>query len=335
MAKRIIVVHGRSVKPARAPMEGLVRQAIAEGFRRNGDEAGAKKIETGKVRIDLAYFGDISNAILAQSRKKYRDILTETDPDTGVKTFPFADLSADFEENRAGPAFTPSRYEAVLKSADDWRFLDEAADFTSMIGTVLTGGLLNQLMISAATPDMAAYLTSHDTASAVRQRLRDILMPALSKGDDICLVAHSMGAMVSYDLMWKFAHESEYEALRAKGNKVSLFLTIGCPLGEPGVRRSLLDGRYLSDKEKYPRNQIRDWLNIHAEDDYIARAEKMAPPFRRMVKDKAIGSIKDRHIYNCWIYRDKKTGRSISNPHDLYGYLMHQDVGKAIGGWAG
>jgi len=332
MAKQLIVIHGRDIKPAEKPMREMTFKAIVEGLRRAGMNKQAEKVETGDVELHLAYFGDISNEILAELKVGDAEKLTETDQ-KGRKVFPISNIENAFELTKSYERFDETQYDKILSEADDWRFLDEAADFASIIGALFTFGALNNTIIKTATPDLSQYLMSHNVGSNIRLRLQKKLEPALRGKADVCLVAHSMGCMVAYDLLWKFAHMSEYSRLRKSGGKVSRFVTLGCPLGELGVRSNLLDARY-PEEDRYPAHMIGEWLNFYAEDDYIAREEKMSVAFKKM-KGKIAKPIEDRHLYNCWVYRDKRTGRLTSNPHDYYGYLMHQDVGRALGGWIG
>ncbi len=332
--KRLILIHGRAIKPAEKPMKALARKAVIEGLRRAGATADATTLANGDLAFDLVYFGDITNAIQAAARKKDKALLTESDPDHGgAACFPIGDLETAFADVSKLSSFSKARYAELLKTADDYKFLDEFADFTSTLGSLFTFGWLNEKLIASATPDLFAYLTEHKKASLIRERLAAKLRPALEKNDDICIIAHSMGAMIAYDEFWKYSHESAFAGSAYRGKPVSLFLTIGCPLGEDGVRRNLLDGRYPSADDKFPRRQIGTWHNIYAEDDYVSHAESMKSAFSEMRKRQYLDTILDSHIYNCWSYADNHTGRRVSNPHDLYGYLMHQTVGAAVSEW--
>ncbi len=333
MAKHLILIHGRSIKPARAEMAKLARKAIAEGLRRGGAQQAASELEDGTIKYDFVYYGDVNNRIQAEHDRHDREALKATDPENGKPCLPIEPLEAAYAMTAGIPSFTQARYKDVLREADDYRFLDEAADFASLLGAVATFGLLNTAMIRLATPDMAEYLRSHTTGSLIRQRLHAVLGQALEGDDDICLVAHSMGTMVAYDQLWKYTHTSEYAGLRDKNPTVNLLLTIGCPLGEPGVRVGLRDG-LLPEDEKYPRNIIRQFWNFYAEDDFVAHIEKMRVSLGQMLTKHYLDDIRDRHIYNCWCYRDNNTDRLVSNPHDLYGYLMNHKVGARIGEWA-
>jgi hypothetical protein len=316
-------------------MEILAKDAFNEGLRRaSGDKAKDMFRIGSQIKFSLVYYGDITNRIQAKASAKDRRSLTAKDSKFGnAACFPAAPLRAAFELTKMTAIFNAASYRDLLKPADDTRFMDEAADFASLVGQLLTFGALNTFVIDAAKADLGEYLTSHQTGSEIRERLQAVLQPALERSDDICLVSHSLGCMVAYDVFWKYSMMSEYESLRSLGKQASLWLTAGCPLGEAGVQRNLLDGRYPSG-EKFPRKQFARWENIYSEDDYIAHVERMAPSYKTMTKSGYVRSINDTHIENCWSYHDSATNHRVSNPHDLYGYLMHQSVGKLIAKWA-
>jgi hypothetical protein len=330
--KHIILIHGRAIKPSQKAMIELSRRAITSGLGRAKRQPAAHLFESNKVKFSFCYFGDISNEILAQNSKEQREKLTDKDPVSGKPCFPAQPLQEAFELTNALKSFDKKTYAQVLRDADDLRLLDDAADMVSLFGSLFTAGLLNKWAIDKATADLGAYLTSHKIGSDIRARLGDILAPALIKGDDICLLAHSMGCMISYDVLWKYAHQSEYADLRKTQNPVTLWMTIGNPLGEDGVRNNLLDGRYVAE-EKYPRHMLREWANFYAKDDFVAHIEKMAPIYNKMPSDGRPNRITDTQIYNCWHYKDVKGKRMTSNPHDLYGYLMHQSVAGRLADW--
>lgn len=332
--KHLILVHGRDIKPRGTALAELAKQAIARGLERADLTDKAAALRGDAVKFSSVYFGDVNNEIEAAASRKTAKLLTDSnDPIYDFKPcLPIAKLQKGFLLTDADPKFTKAAYRKVLEIAEDWRMLDEAAEAASLFGNLLTFGILNDFLISSIKSDLTAYLTSKVVGSKVRTRLRELIEPALLAGDDICLVTHSLGCMVAYDVFWKYSFDSEHAAIRTADNPVRLWVTLGCPLGETGVRRNLLDGMVL-EEEKFPRKQFRDWINIHAEDDFIAHAENMKTTYRAMVRKKFCASIKDAHIYNCWRYEDAAKGHLVSNPHDLYGYLMHQTTGAAVGGW--
>ena len=185
-------------------------------------------------------------------------------------------------------------------------------------------------MLKWATADMGAYLMQRRVGSEVRERLQAPLKSALRRKDDICLMAHSMGCIVAYDVLWKFSQMSEYREFQTGAPGISLWLTLGCPLGEAGVKANLYDANEREDG-RFPKKIVKNWVNIAAVDDFIAHDVDMRNDFSAMLPGKRgygyVRSIKDKRIYNCWTHEGK------SNPHKLYGYLVNHDVARELANW--
>jgi len=325
MVQRIILIHGRSTKPAKKPYEKLQKKALIAGVARR-DQGKAAKLSNGSVKIDFAYFGNINNRLLAKN-SRHKATLTEHDPDFGnAHCIPHAGYDQAIIDLLKIKHYSRRQYRKILRDNDDLRWLDDAARALSGLAGFLTGGSLNELVIRSTTADMGAYLLTHKVASEVRTKLQKPLRKALLAGDDICLISHSMGCIVAYDVLWKFSRMSEYADVRKNRPKVNLWMTLGCPLGEVGVKKNLFDSQE-SGEDKYPLNIINDWLNIAARDDFIAHDSTMKNDFRKMKKNGWIKSITDKKIYNCYA----KAG--VSNPHKLYGYLVNDVTGQAIADW--
>ena len=152
----------------------------------------------------------------------------------------------------------------------------------------------------------------------------------MKRGDDICLVSHSMGCMVAYDVLWKFSRMSEYSDLRADGAKITRWVTLGCPLGEAGVKTNLYDANefdFAGGTDKHPINFVGDWLNVAAVDDFISHDSTMKNDYSAMLKHGYVDSITDIGIYNCYTFKGS------SNPHKLYGYLVNPKCAATIADW--
>lgn len=143
------------------------------------------------------------------------------------------------------------------------------------------------------------------------------------EADDILLIAHSLGSIVSYDVLWKFSHYGEYQHIRNKG--INTLATIGSPLGDEIVKDEL-KGSNAKFRRRYPQN-IGCWINFAAEDDYIAHDPTLANDFKRMVQFGLTSSITDKHIYNMAIRWDN------SNPHHGTGYLIHPQMSRITTDW--
>ena len=330
MAQRIIMVHGRSTKPAKARFAALQRRALLQGLERV-DPAKARKVADGEVELDFIYYGDINNMILAETSASHLADLTDTDPHSNNgPCIPDTGYSEAIDALARIKRFDKAAYRKVLKENDDLRFIDDIARAASTLAAIASATILNEVAIKIATADMGAYLMRRAIGSAVRDRLQTPLKRALKRGDDICLVSHSMGCMVAYDVLWKFSRMSEYADVRENGNRVTRWLTLGCPLGEAGVKANLYDADERAHKDgtdKHPRHIVKDWSNVAAVDDFICHDATMKGDYRDMLKFGYVDSIKDQRIYNCYA----KDG--VANAHKFYGYLVHPVVAGEIVKW--
>ena len=325
--KHLIVIHGLSTKPAGRKKEELVRRSLLHGLERV-DTAAAKAVGTPKVKYSFVYYGDVSNREMVNAgAKSKKDLPAANDTEYEFKPCEEEDSydeDLDLLLARSTSAFGKADYKKLLAQHRDRRWLDEAASVTSAVASLFG---LNDEVVARATPDMGAYLMTRKVGSEVRERLAKPLKPALLDGDDICLVSHSMGCIVSYDVLWKFSQMSEYRAIQNKGTRVALWLTLGCPLGEPGVIKNLYDANER-DEGKYPKNIVRNWLNIAARDDFVAHDRDVADDFADMRrKHRFVDSIRDKRIYNFW------AGTQGTNPHKFYGYLDNPQVATPIAEW--
>jgi hypothetical protein len=326
--KHLILVHGRSTKPSEKEKGRLVRETLLHGLDRSSPEA-ASLLRSDAVQLSIAYYGDICNALLLEQGESEPGELLGLDADHDGAP---CELPGSYDDGLAKlfarEDFTKSSYGNFLDTVPDNRYRD------NMIGAL--SGVLNLMgmsekVIREATPDMGAYLTNYETGSAIRSRLQQHLEPSLRSGDDVCLVSHSMGCIVSYDVLWKYSRMSEYEGIRNR--KISSWITLGNPLGEPGVQENLYDAK-VDASGRFPTN-IEHWTNIAAHDDFVAHDEDMADDFAEMLRPREIcgtsrplvKSITDSRMYNFW------AGDAGSNPHKLYGYLDNPHVAQEIARW--
>lgn len=318
--KRLIIIHGRATKPSHGEKEALVRKSLLHGLARVDSNA-AKKVDG---KIEFVYYGDINNREIILRYPEKKKELTGRDSSCGnAPCEPAGSYDADLERMFEQTDFSKKAYKKLLSSVPDRRGLDETASVISGVASLVG---LSETVIRRATPDMGAYLMTRKVGSEIRQRLQASLKKALLAGDDICLVSHSMGCIVSYDVLWKFSQMSEYQDIQESKSKVNLWLTLGNPLGEPGVIDNLYDSNEKSDG-KYPKNIINQWVNISAYDDFVAHDDRIENDFRTM-KQLGYAKIKDLpKIYNFW------SGRDGSNPHKFYGYLDNPIVANQIAKW--
>jgi hypothetical protein len=319
MAKHLIIIHGRSTKPPEEEKRRLTMTALLAGLRRVNVEA-AEAIEQSTVKVSFVYYGDINNRIIVNADPRQKERMVPIDGNWYKQPGSY-DTDLQRLLDRPTDRHTEGDYRQLLREVRDLRFVD---DLVRLASPALNLFGLNMKVLRRLFPDMAAYLTSRVIGSEIRQRLQEPLYQAFKADDDVALVAHSMGAYVSYDVLWKFSRMSEYKEIHDK--KLSLWITIGSPLGEPGIIENLYDADEPEDG-KYPTNILR-WTNISAVDDFIAADFTIADDFNEMKRKGLIGDITDTApIYNFWVDSDG------SNPHKFYGYLNHSVFAEHLNQW--
>jgi len=325
--KHLIVIHGRSTKPSYKEKLRLVKQSMLHGLDRvDTDAAQRLRKPTGPngVKLTFAYYGDLSNKLILEKKPEKLSRLSGTDPDYGDQRcepdgFYDAGLDLLFAQN----SHTKAAYKKFLRENPDRSWMNNVGSVLSVLGNI--SGFSDELL-AAATADMGAYLLTRQWGSAMRERLQNPLKKSIKAGDDVCLVAHSMGCMISYDVLWKFSRMSEYRDVMQSENPVTKWITLGSPLGEPGVRKNLYDADEREDG-MYPTGIIKDWVNMSAVDDFICHDMTVKDDFKNMKKRGHVGDIRDVKLYNFWL------GATHTNPHKFYGYLDNPTVAREIASW--
>lgn len=304
--KTLILLHGRGFKPPKARLKKLWVDALRFGVERDFPEMLA---QFDAARIEFVYYGDTSNAFLSK--------LTGTSiPDD------FSTREATLEGLKLWTAsqFNKATYEGL---AGKESYKEGLADILS---AVLSFTRLGDDVISLVAPDMKEYWMGYKSpfGSAVRAPVTRPLKRAFNRGDSVCIIAHSLGSLIAYDVLWKFSYMSEYRPDYC-GKLVDLFLTIGSPLGDDTVQRGLF-GASANNERQFPCN-IQHWVNIAAEDDFICHDKRIKNDYRDMLKWHLVDSIEDHKIYNLSL----RDGRS--NPHHSMGYLIHPTLTKVLVDW--
>ncbi|MCB2155325.1 hypothetical protein KQI84_10595 [bacterium] len=337
--KHIVLIHGRSVKPRREEKWKLVKEALLAGLERV-DQAAADAVREGTVRLSFAYYGDVNNDILIEAEQSRKSWFSSGSLKDWMVPDPDGTYYVPARNYRDGMDRLLGRPTEEHKAKDYGRLLEEYKDLAGVdnLASILSPALnifgLSDRVLTSQLPDMGRYMLSRVIGSKIRQRLQGPLLKAMNDGDDIALVAHSMGCIVSYDVLWKFSRMSEYQ--RCWDKRISLFMTLGNPMGEPAIKRELYDANEPADG-KYPRN-IDHWLNISAYDDFVAHDEDISDDFKEM---RSLGQgiprtrlENPKRIYTFWAGNERGNPNKISsNPHKFYGYLNHPYVAKRLVKW--
>lgn len=304
--KHIIIVHGRHFKPNETSLKKNWIAALYYGLKREDKDKAALLKNT---KISFAYHGKKANEFLRSIGNPYDEYDDIKDREVTLNKL-MGYSSGDF--------FDKEVYENLPgKSALQEAIADAFGGTLSLLG-------VTDKIISSVAPDMAQYW-EHDSqfGSDIRWTLTDILSKALMNDDKILLISHSLGTMIAYDTLWKFSHYGEYRDIKNK--KLHTWVTLGSPLSDETVKKNL-KGANLNGRRKYPRN-IKKWINIAAEDDYICHDQAVENDYKEMITFRNIKSIQDLKIYNLAVRKNK------SNPHHSAGYLIHPITSNILAEW--
>lgn len=305
--RAILLVHGRDFKPAATQLAEISFSALRAGIARDFPD----RLEAfDAIPGDLAYYGDLANDLLLSRGGRYDETL-----DIGDR------------RNALNALLTvPARRKFGIRQYDRLPGKTALKEFLADVGAPILGGLgLALPLISCVSTDCAEYLAGKsDYAEKVRERLRGMLCGLFDRGRTVFLIAHGMGCIVAYDVLWQLSHDAELSE-RYGGAKVDTWLTLGAPLGDRYVQKCLL-GAGESDIRRFPTNVIA-WHNISAEDDYTCHDATLADDFRKMLELRIVSSVIDYRIYNLAVRYGK------SNPHSSIGYYIHPRVSKIVADW--
>ncbi len=305
--KTLILIHGRGFKPDRAQLQALWLRALRAGLARDAPPA----LEAfDRCNVQFVHYGDEIHSVLTGAGRRYDAALDLADLNDTVSAL--AGLSKTKQFRRQYYERLPGK--TPLK------------EFLADIGAPTLAALgLKQRALQRLMPELVDYWRGDGgKLQAVDARLRQIVGDAMHRGDDILLVSHCLGCVIAYNSLLAL---SSGEGSPEDKHKVSLWLTLGAPLGDESVKRRL-GGGAGQRPQKYPDNIV-SWINVAAEDDYVCHDEQVGNDFRAMRDSRLISSIEDVSIYNLAV----RYGRS--NPHCVYGYLTHPRVSRILTRWLG
>ena len=294
MRRIIIGIHGLSNKPPEGLLKMWWKNAIREGLR----AIGHPRIF---FRFELVYWANFFYpASLNPKETDKKNELYMEDPYSPAK------------EVRKGEA----RHirEKVLNYVDkqlNRLFLndDMTINFLS----------ISDFIIHHFFSDLENYysktcIDSDNQSKPAKEVIRNQMAKVLKKyrRRKILLIAHSMGTIISYDVLSHCVPKV----------KIDTFITIGSPLGIPIVISKIIhEQREFSGKNistaKVPVNIKRNWYNFSDLRDKVAIYYSLSDKFEKNVNN--IETI-DKIVYNN--FED--------NPHKSYGYLRAPEVAEVI-----
>ena len=302
MAKVIIGIHGLANKPAREVQAKGWRQAISEGLEKNcGMKAPAFTL------IDV-YWADLLYKYPLHDDGNFSfDALFDDEP------------------------YIPAKPGALKQYEDGWTDWVRA-NAQSVLGSVADGvkktfGMdkVADLLLEKALKDLHYYYDTDQKIAGrtgARREARIVLQEELEQvllahtGDEIMLIAHSMGTIIAYDVLRNLGRSNPDQGVR-----VPHFVTIGSPLGLPHVKLRVAEERTYDPKVRTPTIVTQSWLNFADRRDAVAFDTHLGDDYG----PNATGiEVKDDIILNDYESNGK------ANHHKLFGYLRAPEVSAHI-----
>ncbi|UCG71647.1 MAG: hypothetical protein JSV45_10285 [Chromatiales bacterium] len=175
--------------------------------------------------------------------------------------------------------------------------------------------------LKEAMHDSLIYLRNQGgVGSRVREFVRGALRDTWGEGRRMLVIAHSMGSVIAFDVLWQLSREQRSPL------HVDTFMSLASPLGLNFMRHRLL-GSHAIGAERYPAN-IRRWHNLAAVGDLIPLQRRMATDYREMLELGLVETIVDEvDLYNYF------RGQHGLNVHKCYGYMVNSQVCEGIARW--
>ncbi|MFQ6116558.1 MAG: hypothetical protein ACE5NG_21075, partial [bacterium] len=162
-----------------------------------------------------------------------------------------------------------------------------------------------------------------------RLSLEKELKDAWKNNKQIALLSHSMGTFISYDVLWRFSHRNVDDYPQYRDRKVSLFVTMGSPLGDKTVQDLLFANRYDRESIRFYPINIQRWHNYSCLGDIVSHDSTLGDDFhKKMQKLGLLPSGKDFARDYVKLYNPFITVSGKRNPHKSYGYLVQPKLAK-------
>ena len=298
MKKVIIGVHGLGNKPPKYLLEKWWKDAIKEGFCNNG-------VANDLPEFELIYWADIL----------YEKPLNKWEKDADSPYY----LDEPYKKS-------PKRLEV-----EDTSFQQDVIDFISnQLNKIflnedktLNYGFITDFILHKYFKDLEIYYTEEcqiedELTCKAKYLIQNRIIEVLKKyeGCEIMIIAHSMGSIITFDVLTFLIPEVNIHTL----------VTIGSPLGLPVVISKIAsEYRKISNGHTYmttPPGVLNNWFNLADIQDKVALNYKLNDDFSPNLL--GISPI-DFMIVNDYEINKNK------NPHKSFGYLRAPEMSKILG----
>lgn len=306
---RIILVHGMAGKPDESRWLNLWSDALVGSLELDAGRF-ATRICDDEALIESAYWADAVPDHLPDLPNAVKGMASSLEKALAIRRKYGAALHID------GDGWTSKRVR---------RF---GADVIEALSTSLS---VRAEAFSEHLWELQRYHVDSGVADRIRSPLENCLRECWDAGRSAIVLAHSLGAAVAYDVLWRFAHRSEPEFRRYRRHQVELLVTMGTPLADPTIQDVMLSGRWLRERKASNAarrrrawlTNLRRWDNYSAIGDYVCHDLDMEKEFfADMRKDlgKRHGRLELRDFRG--LFNPYREPDGTPNPHKVFGYLI-------------
>lgn len=285
MKKVIIGIHGLANKPEKDLLQRWWRDSMAEGFKMHG-------VDKILPDFELVYWADI---IYDKPLDPFeRDVKSEYYLDE-----PYV-KSAGVLEEETHPL--RQKFNDFISERLNKIFLNEDRS--------LNYEFVTDMLLSRYFNDLELYYSIQ--TKTIRERIRERVVQTIKKykGYEICIVAHSMGSIIAYDVLSYLLPDV----------KIKTLITIGSPLGLPIVTAKIAEEHKINGIDhsvlRTPPGVAGGWFNLADLKDPVAINYRLSDDFA----PNALGVAPVDYVINN-DYQIKGT----KNPHKSFGYLRSEE----------
>lgn len=277
MAGSILIgIHGLKNKPPKDLLTRWWMLSLTEGLERNHGL-------TSLPIFELVYWADV----------QYSAPIPEAELDN-----PY--IRADGQGPL--PRYNGSALDKVRAIAEKWggQTIDKGKDLIGLSPQV-------DRLLGMALDDLRDYYRDPDIRTKIRTRLASALRQHHDKR--VCLIAHSMGSIIAYDVL---------RTQERQPPAIDHFVTLGSPLGLPIVTQHIRDE---FSKTTVPQ-QVRRWTNLADPGDKVALDCSLTDDYPAAPGDVRVHDVPVRTEY---VDRTGKDDR-----HSSYGYLRTPELSDVL-----
>jgi len=297
MKKVIIGVHGLGNKPPKYLLKKWWKDAINEGFKKNG-------IKNNFPEFELVYWADILHDKPLDKWEKNKDSSYFLDEPYLKSSNTF--VPEDYSRRQKFVNFISSQLNKLFLNEDK----------------TLNYGFISDFILHNFFKDLEVYYieecrNEYDEKCKAKDLIRNRFIEVLKKyeGWDILIVSHSMGSIITFDVLTFLIPEL----------KINTLITIGSPLGLPVVISKIAaEHKKHPNGHKYmatPPGVVRNWFNMADIRDKVALNYKLNDDFDS--NELGVSPV------DFLVVNDYAVGKE-SNPHKSFGYLRTPEMSKML-----